>query len=139
MTNPPGQISSGVPGPEGEGQTVTVISAGREVEQEARSMLILVPGLFRLDVVPHDDTVQTMVRSLAAGERAELRIGGVGGGINAFSGPQDVSLPSSSRFGGEVVMVDEEGRERVVATFVVGAVCHLERGVTSFTAQAKLS
>ena len=45
---------------------------------------------------------------------------------------------STGRFGGEVILVGEDGSERAVAKILVGSVCHLERGVTSFTAQATL-
>jgi hypothetical protein len=111
-----------------------MISAGREVEQGARSMLLLAESLFRLDVVPQDDTVQTILRNLSAQPRAEFRFGAVGGGSHASG----VAPPSTGRFGGEVVLIGKDGSERPVAKVLVGSVCHLERGVTSFTAQATL-
>jgi hypothetical protein len=114
---------------------MTVISAGREVEHGARSMLILVDGLFRLDVIPHDDTIQTTVRSLASEPRAELRFATVGG-VAQTSG--EIAARSTGRFGGEVVLLGEDGSERPVAKVLVGSVCHQDRGVTSFTAQATL-
>jgi hypothetical protein len=113
-----------------------VISAGREIELDARSMLLLAEGLFRLDVVPHDDTVQTLVRSLSAEPRAELRATGEVGGESQAAG--DVAPRSTTRFGGEIVLIGEDGEERAVARVLVGSVCHLDRGVTSFTAQATL-
>jgi hypothetical protein len=109
-----------------------MLSAGREVEQGARSMLLLAESLFRLDVVPQDDTVQTILRNLSAQPRAEFRFGTVGGGSHASG----VAPRSTGRFGGEVVLVGEDGSERPVAKVLVGSVCHLDRGVTSFTAQA---
>lgn len=114
-----------------------MISTARQVEQGARAALLLVDGLFRLDVIPHDDTIQTIVRSLAPGRRAELRQVPVGGATTA-QGPPGVEPPATSRFGGDVVLTDERGRERTVAKVLVGSVCHAERGVTSFTAQAQL-
>jgi hypothetical protein len=99
-------------------------------------MLVLAEGLFRLDVVPHDDTVQTLVRSLAAEPRAELRSTGEVGGESRSSGA--VGSRSTTRFGGEIVLFGEDGEERTVARVLVGSVCHLDRGVTSFTAQATL-
>ena len=36
------------------------------------------------------------------------------------------------------MLVGEDGEERAVAKLLVGSVCHLERGLTSFTAQATL-
>lgn len=101
-------------------------------------MLVLAEGLFRLDVVPHEDTIQTTVRNLSPEPRAELRFGAVGGGAHAFGSPGEVTAPSTGRFGGEVVLVRKDGTERPVARVLVGSVCHLERGVTSFTAQATL-
>jgi hypothetical protein len=98
-------------------------------------MLLLAEGLFRLDVVPYDDSVQTVVRSLVPGTRAELRFREVGGAATASgTGPP----PSTGRFGGDVVLVGEDGDERVVAKLLAGSVCHIERGRTEFTAQATL-
>jgi hypothetical protein len=136
LKDPPGQLRSEIPTGE-EGQAITVLSAGREVEQGARSALLLADGLFRLDVIPHDDTIQTVVRSLAPGNRAELRHVPVGGSTTT-AGPPGADPPSTGRFGGDVVLVSEGGAERTVAKVLVGSVCHLERGVTSFTAQARL-
>jgi hypothetical protein len=36
------------------------------------------------------------------------------------------------------VLIAADGSERAVATLLVGSVVHLDRGVTSFTAQATL-
>ena len=98
-------------------------------------MLILAEGLFRLDVIPYEDTIQTLVRSLSPGWRAELRSRGVGGETRILG---DVAPHSTGRFGGDVVLAADDGQERTVARLMVGSVCHLERGVTSFTAQATL-
>ena len=102
-------------------------------------MLILAEGLFRLDVVPHEDTIQTIVRSLSDEPRAELRSVDVGGETGVLGGPRRDARHSTGRFGGEVVLIGEDGAERAVAKVLVGSVCHLERGVTSFTAQATLA
>jgi hypothetical protein len=115
-----------------------VISAGRDVELGARSMLILADGLFRLDVVPHEDTIQTIVRSLAAEGRAELRSVDVGGETRTGGVAGEIAPQSTGRFGGEIVLIGDDGSERSVARVLVGSVCHLDRGVTSFTAQATL-
>jgi len=138
MTDPPGQLTTESPTPGEEAPPVTVISAGREVEQGARSMLILAAGLFRFDVVPHEDTVKTILRNLSSEPGAEMRFGSVGGETLALGAPQELTAPATSRFGGEVVLIGEDGDERTVAQLLVGSVCHLERGVTSFTAQATL-
>jgi hypothetical protein len=130
-------VRSEIPATE-DADALTVISAGREVEQGARSMLILADGLFRLDVVPHDDSVQTVLRNLSPEPRAELRFSAVGGGAVGLGEPEGFVAPSTGRFGGEVVLVGDDGAERTVARILVGSVCHLERGVTSFTAQATL-
>src|SRR5215213_510775 len=99
------------------GSPITVISSGREVEQGARSMLLLVEGLFRLDVIPQDDTIQTILRNLSAEPQAELRFSEVGGG-SQVSG---VAPPSTGRFGGKVILVGEDGSERPVAKVLVGS------------------
>ena len=137
MREPFGQISTEVPR---EGASpATVISAGREVEQGARSMLILAEGLFRLDAIPHDDSLQTILRNLSPEPRAEVRYADIGGEAGVLGSPGEVTAPSTGRFGGEVVLIGEDGAERAVARILVGSVCHLERGLTSFTAQATLS
>jgi hypothetical protein len=133
MAEPQGQLRTEAPAAEG-GSPTTVISSGREVEQGARSMLLLAEGLFRLDVVPQDDTIQTILRNLSPEPRAEFQFAEVGGGAHAYG----IAPPSTGRFGGEIVLVGEDGRERIVARILVGSVCQLERGLTSFTAQARL-
>jgi len=138
MRQPPGQTTTEIPAPDQEVGGRTLISASREVEQGARSMLILAEGLFRLDVVPHDDTVQTIVRNLSTAAAIELRLSPIGGGSYAAGDGQEVVVPATTRFGGEVVLIGRDGSERAVARILVGSVCHLERGLTSFTAQATL-
>ena len=128
MSDPPGQVT-----------TAAAISAGRDVELGARSVLILAEGLFRLDVIPSADTIQTMVRSLSDEPRAELRSFDVGGDTSVLGAPGEVVATSTGRFGGEVVLVAEDGSERTVAKVLVGSICHLDRGVTTFTAQATLA
>ena len=71
---------------------MTVISAGREVEQGARSMLLLAEGLFRLDVVPQDDMVQTVIRNLSPAPRVELRFHAVGGESSVLDGRHEVAV-----------------------------------------------
>ena len=137
MSEPQGQIRTEIPAEEGAAP-VTVISSGREVEQGARSMLILAEGLFRLDVIPQDDTIQTLLRNLSTEPLAEVRYADVGGAASASGDAADFVAPSTGRFGGEVVLIGEDGAERAVAKFLVGSVYHLERGLTSFTAQATL-
>ena len=138
MREPPGQLRAELP-PRGDpaGPRI-VISSAREVEQGARSMLILAEGLFRFDVVPHDDTVQTILRNLSAGFQAEIRYGPVGGESRHSAGSGELTAPATTRFGGEVMLIGADGEERSVAKLLVGSVCHLERGVTVFTAQATL-
>jgi hypothetical protein len=135
---PSGQVRTELPAREPGGATPQIaISAGREVELGARSMLLLAEGLFRLDVVPQEDMVQVIVRSLAAEPHAELRSTGEVGGESRTLGRRDeVEQRSTGRFGGEIVLIAEDGAERPVAKILVGSVCHLERGLSSFTAQA---
>lgn len=138
MSEPAGHLRTEVRTREPAGSTRTVISAGRDVELGARSMLILAAGLFRLDVIPHEDTIQTVVRCLSGEPRAELRSVDVGGQTRVLGGSGDVVPTSTGRFGGEIALIGEDGSERPVARVLVGSVCHLDRGVTSFTAQATL-
>jgi hypothetical protein len=137
MRQPPGQLRTEIPAQE-VGSSQTVISAGREVELGARSMLVLAEGLFRLDVIPHPDTIQTILRSLTSEPGAELRSRPVGGETRAFGRPGEIVPRSTGRFGGEVVLIAEDGAARAVARVLVGSICDLERGLTSFTAQATL-
>lgn len=138
MSDAVGQIRTEVPAGEEGGRPVTVISASREVEQGARSALVLAAGLFRLDVIPHDDTIQTILRNLSSAPGAALRLGDVGGSAHTHGGPERLEAPSTGRFGGRVVLLEEDGTERPVARILVGSVCQLGRGLTSFTAQATL-
>lgn len=138
MSEPAGQTRSEIPATQPGADPVVVLSAARDVEQGARSMLLLVEGLFRLDVIPHDDMVQTIVRNLSAAARAELRFRPVGGAASVLGGPGEIAIGSTGRFGGDVVLVEDDGREQAVARVLVGSVCHPERGLTSFTAQATL-
>jgi hypothetical protein len=137
MSQPAGQTRTEAPAPQ-PGGTETVISASRDVEQGARSMLLLADDLFRLDVVPHDDTVQTILRNLSPAQAIELRLSPVGGASYSLGDERGFVTPSTSRFGGEVVLIADDGTERAVARLLVGSVCHLDRGLTSFTAQATL-
>jgi hypothetical protein len=135
MSDPPGQVSTRIESRGPGAPDRTVISSAREVEQGARSMLLLLEGRFRLDVIPQDDTIQTILRGLAPEARFELRFAPVGGASYALGDSPRVA-PSTGRFGGEVVELGRSGEERVVAKILVGSVCHLQRGVTGFTAQA---
>jgi hypothetical protein len=138
MSEPSGQLRTEIPARKDDGSPLAVISAGRDVELGARSMLVLAEGLFRLDVIPHEDTIQTLVRSLSPEARAEFRSDDVGGASWAFGDSEETVPRSTGRFGGDVVLIGEDGGERTVARVLVGSVCHLERGMTSFTAQATL-
>ncbi len=138
MSGPAGQLRTELPAAEEGGAPTVVVSSSREVEQGARSMLVLAEGLFRLDVVPHDDTIQTILRNLSAAPGAALRFAPVGGAAHALGEAGQIEAPSTGRFGGTVVLIEEDGTERAVARLLVGSVCHLDRGLTGFTAQATL-
>ena len=58
-----GQLASGLPG------GGLALSCQKLVEEGARTLMLLAPGLFRLDVRPVDDTLQLMTRSLHEGAR----------------------------------------------------------------------
>lgn len=53
-----GQIASGLAG------GGLVLSGQKLVEEGARALVLIAPGLFRLDVKPVDDTLQVITRSL---------------------------------------------------------------------------
>jgi hypothetical protein len=53
-----GQLASALPG------GGLALSCHKLVEDAARSLILLAPGLFRLDVHPVEDTLQVMTRSL---------------------------------------------------------------------------
>jgi hypothetical protein len=57
------QLASGLPG------GGLALSCQKLVEDGARVMLLLAPGLFRLDVRPVEDTLHVMTRSLHEGAR----------------------------------------------------------------------
>lgn len=135
MREPAGQVRTEIPAREPGGDGVTMISAARDVEQGARSVLLLADGLFRLDVIPHDDMVQTVLRNLSSAAHAELRFKPVGGGAALGNG---LAVGATGRFGGDVVLIEDNGSERVVARVLAGSVSQPERGLTSFTAQATL-
>jgi hypothetical protein len=44
------------------------VSLGRVVENGARVGMLLVPGLFRFDVTPEEDTLRVTVRNLSGGD-----------------------------------------------------------------------
>lgn len=134
MSEPPGQTRTELPA---NGGTNVILSAVRDVEQGARSMLLLAEGLFRLDVVPHDDTIQTIIRNLSPAPAARARFSAVGGQAQSAA-PPGVFPHTTGRFGGDILLVEEDGAERPVARFLVGSVTHIDRGLTSFTAQARL-
>jgi hypothetical protein len=58
-----GQLASGLPG------GGLALSCHKLVEDGARALILLAPGLFRLDVRPVEDTLQLMTRSLSPGAR----------------------------------------------------------------------
>ena len=58
-----GQLASGLPG------GGLALSCHKLVEDGARVMMLLAPGLFRLDVRPVEDTLQVLTRSLHEGAR----------------------------------------------------------------------
>ena len=51
-----------------DGRPGLVLSASKELEPGARSMILLAEGLFRLDVIIDGDTLRTIVRNLSSGE-----------------------------------------------------------------------
>ncbi|HUO72013.1 MAG TPA: hypothetical protein VMU39_14685 [Solirubrobacteraceae bacterium] len=50
------------------GRAGLVLTGSKELEPEARAMLLLAEGLFRLDITVSGDTLRTIVRNLSTGQ-----------------------------------------------------------------------
>jgi hypothetical protein len=124
-----GQLA--LPGPASPGQETLVISASREVEPGARTMLLLAEGLFRLDVSLAGDALRTVVRNLS-GAQLEVEEGDHGQGQPhlVFSAAPDYQ-PAQGRvrfsLGG--------GKDRVTVSAILG-ILRFQRGTVQVTGQA---
>ena len=116
------------------GGAVVVLSASREVEHGARGMILVLPGVFRLDARPTGDTLQTIVRGF---ERRRLEFEGHGQRGPAFAYAEQTDQLAGlgpARFDIRFALRGE--RDTVRVETIVGALRFPERGVTRLTAQA---
>jgi hypothetical protein len=113
-----------------EHRGTAVLSRTAVAPDGARAMLLHAPGLFRLDVQQLGDTVRTVIRNLSDAE-AESTTSGYSQPV-WVSGELDGRRPA--RF--EVTVALDSGNEQGEIRIIVGAMCDVARGVTTFTAQA---
>jgi hypothetical protein len=119
-----GQLASALP----EGGLA--LSCHKLVDDGARTLLLLVPGLFRLDVRPVEDTLQVMTRSLHAlpiAWRAEdLPEEHLGRGYAERTEPSTLAfrlhLPDDPAIGGMVRLASTADRAAGITHFVAHAV-----------------
>jgi hypothetical protein len=127
------QLVTDLPAAEGRGRRLQ-ISVAKGVEEGARAMLISVPEVMRLDVVPSEDMVRLVVRSL--GDRTLMFAPPAGAGHTEVQlrGNRELSLNPVGRFDARIAVGDREGPE--LARIQIGTIRHPESGVVAFTAQA---
>jgi hypothetical protein len=119
-----GQLASALP------QGGLALSCHKLVEDGARTQLLLVPGLFRLDVRPVEDTLQVMTRSLHAlpitWAAEELPEEHLGRGYADRSEPSELSfrlhLPEEPPIGGRVHIASTADRAAGLSHFVAHAI-----------------
>jgi hypothetical protein len=118
-----GQLASGLPG------GGMALSCHKLVEDGARTMLLLAPGLFRLDVRPVEDTLHVMTRALRDGARWGTEpLGATDYGRKAEETPE----PARAEF----TFYAELAPRPVLARIVLTSTVDRARGVTHFVAQA---
>ncbi len=132
MTPGPAQLVTDLPATGTVGRRLQ-ISAARRIEDGARAVLVSIPGTMRLDVVPTDDTVRMVVRSLgdltlvfAPAERGQAQI--------QLHGTGELSLPPVGNFAARIAVGERDGPE--LARVQIGTIRHPDQGVVAFTAQA---
>ena len=118
-----GQLASGLPG------GGMALSCHKLVEDGARVMLLLAPGLFRLDVRPVEDTLQVMTRSLHEGARWGAQPSAA---TDYGRKAEDTPEPSRADF---TFLAEIEPRP-VLARIEIASTVDRERGVTHFVAHA---
>jgi hypothetical protein len=118
-----GQLASGLPG------GGLALSCHKLVEDGARVMMLLAPGLFRLDVRPLEDTLQVMTRSLHEGARW-----GTQPAAATDYGRKAEETPEPSR--ADFTFFAELEPRPVLARITLSSTIDRERGVTHFVAQA---
>ena len=117
------QLATGLPG------GGLALSCHKLVEDGARVMLLLAPGLFRLDVRPVEDTLQVMTRSLHAGARWGAQTSGA---TDYGHKAEDTPEPARADF---TFLAELEPRP-VLARIELASTVDRERGLTHFVAHA---
>ncbi len=118
-----GQMASGLVG------GGLAISCQKLVEDGARTMILLAPGLFRLDVRPVEDTLQVMTRSLH-----EVARWGTEPAAATDYGRKAEETPEPAR--ADFTFFAELEPRPVLARIALMSTVDRERGVTHFLAQA---
>jgi hypothetical protein len=119
-----GQMASGLVG------GGLAISCHKLVEDGARTLILLAPGLFRLDVRPVEDTLQVMTRSLHA---EEARWGTeVGQATDYGKKAEDTPEPYRLEFSFYLELEPYPIKARIMLNSTVDK----DRGITHFVAQA---
>jgi hypothetical protein len=121
---PHGQMASGLVG------GGLAISCHKLVEDGARAMILLAPGLFRLDVRPVEDTLQVMTRSLHADE---ARWGTEKAPVTDY-GKKAQDTPEPYRL--EFSFYLELEPYAIMARILLNSTVDKDRGLTHFVAQA---
>jgi hypothetical protein len=97
-------------------------------------MLLLMDGLFRLDVVISEDTIRTVVRNLSAGELTLGEPGDRGRPVGIGFGEAPAYRPSSSR----IQFSLRKGDDLASVDMLLGLLRFDERGTVRVTAQATI-
>jgi hypothetical protein len=118
-----GQLASGLPG------GGMALSCHKLVDDGARVMLLLAPGLFRLDVRPVEDTLHVMTRALHEGARWGTEPAAA---TDYGRKAQDTPEPSLAEF---TFYAELEPRP-VLARVALRSTVDREAGLTHFVAQA---
>jgi hypothetical protein len=118
-----GQLASGLPG------GGLALSCHKLVEDGARVMMLLAPGLFRLDVRPLEDTLQVMTRSLAP----RARWGSAPSDASDY-GRKAEATPEPAV--AEFTFVAELEPHPVLARIALRSTVDRDRGLTHFVAHA---
>ena len=117
------QLASGLPG------GGLALSCHKLVEDGARVMMLLAPGLFRLDVRPLQDTLQVMTRSLHEGARWSTEPAAA-----TDYGRRAEETPEPAR--AEFTFFAELEPRPILARITLTSTVDRERGLTHFVAQA---
>ena len=127
------QLVTTLPAGDGRGERLH-ISIAKQVEEGARAMLISIPGVLRLDVVPGEDMLRMVVRSLGSETLMFTPTAGAGHTEVQLRGDHEISLTPIGRFDARIAVGDRNGPE--LARVQIGSIRHPDQGVIAFTAQA---